>query len=47
MILHDLFGRHLPDHQASRWDRGAFVTSCTVCGRPMVKRSGLDWSLKQ
>ena len=46
MILHDLFGRHLPDHKSSRWDRGEFTTTCTICGKAMIKRSGLEWSLK-
>ncbi|MET0375006.1 MAG: hypothetical protein ABW128_12225 [Rhizorhabdus sp.] len=45
MDLHSLFGRHDPDLKASRWDEGRFVTSCTVCGRPMVKPPGGGWVL--
>lgn len=43
MILHTLFGRHLVDFKASRWDRGRFVSHCTVCGCEMVKLPGLTW----
>lgn len=47
MSLHDWFGRHDADTQASHWDRGSFVTSCTVCGRAMVKLPGLAWQLRR
>jgi hypothetical protein len=46
MILHRLFGRHLPDHVASRWDRGKFVTSCTVCDAAMIKLPGTGWQAR-
>ena len=46
MSLHTLFGRHLPDHVASRWDRGNFVTRCTVCQAAMIKLPGLAWKLR-
>lgn len=43
MIWHALFGRHLVDFKASHWDRGRFVSHCTVCGCEMVKLPGLTW----
>ena len=46
MSLHDWLGLHLPDHQASHWDRGSFVSRCTVCGRAMIKLPGLTWKLR-
>lgn len=45
MSLHDWLGRHEPDHAASHWDRGAFVSRCAQCGRSMVKPPGLGWRL--
>ena len=47
MSLHDWFGRHVADHKNSHWDRGYFVTSCTLCGRPMVKLPNLPWRLSE
>jgi hypothetical protein len=44
--LHDWLGRHVADLQSSHWDRGAFVSQCTVCGRAMVKLPGLTWQLR-
>lgn len=46
MSLHDWFGRHEADLKISRWDRGNFVTSCTTCGRAMIKLPGLAWQLR-
>jgi hypothetical protein len=46
MTLHNLFGKHLPDHVASRWDCGHFVTRCTVCGKAMIKLPGMTWQLR-
>jgi hypothetical protein len=46
MSLHSLFGRHVADLKASRWDQGRFVSSCTVCGQPMIKLPGLAWQLR-
>lgn len=43
MIFHRLFGRHMADLKASHWDRGRFVSHCTVCGSEMVKLPGLPW----
>jgi hypothetical protein len=43
--LHDWLGRHVVDHQASHWERGSFVSRCTVCGRSMIKLPGLTWQL--
>jgi len=44
--LHDWLGRHVADHGASHWDRGNFVSRCTVCDRAMVKLPGLAWQLR-
>jgi len=46
MNFHSLLGRHLPDTKASHWERGYFVTRCTVCEREMVKLPGMDWRLR-
>ncbi|MDB5691713.1 MAG: hypothetical protein JWO81_776 [Alphaproteobacteria bacterium] len=43
MSLHSWLGRHVPDLQASHWDRGHFVSRCTVCGTAMIKLPGLPW----
>jgi len=43
MSLHSWFGSHVPNHVTSHWDRGQFVTSCTICGIAMVKIPGLPW----
>ncbi len=45
MNLHDLFNRHVPDLQQSRWDQARFVTHCRVCGREMVKRPETGWEV--
>jgi len=47
MSLHDWLGRHVADLKASRWDGGDFVSTCTLCGRAMVKPPGLAWQLRQ
>jgi len=44
--FHSLFGRHEPDTKTSHWERGYFVTQCTVCQREMVKLPGMDWRLR-
>lgn len=44
--LHDWIGRHVVNVKASRWDRGSFVSECTVCLRPMIKLPGLTWQLR-
>ncbi len=46
MSLHDWLGRHVADLKTSHWDCGHFVTSCTVCGRGMIKLPGLSWQLR-
>jgi hypothetical protein len=46
MSLHSMFGRHLPDHVASHWERGSFVTRCTVCRAAMIKLPGMDWKIR-
>jgi hypothetical protein len=43
VTLHELFGRHVADLKSSHWESGHFVTSCTKCGREMVKLPGLTW----
>jgi hypothetical protein len=45
MSLHDWLGRHVADPEANHWDRGQFVSRCTLCGRTMIKPPGLDWRL--
>ena len=45
MTLHELFGRHAADLRDSHWDRGRFVSRCTVCGRAMVKPPGEPWRI--
>jgi hypothetical protein len=45
MFWHNLLGSHAADLKASHWDRGQFVTTCTVCNRKMVKLPGLPWRL--
>ena len=47
MSLHALFGTHVADLTASHWDRGHFVTCCTLCGREMIKLPGLNWRLRE
>jgi hypothetical protein len=46
MSLHDWLGRHIADLRHSHWERGSFVTRCTVCAAPMIKLPGLDWRLR-
>lgn len=46
MSLHDWFGRHVADLKWSHWERGSFVSRCTVCDRPMIKLPGLTWQLR-
>lgn len=43
MILHKMFGRHVPDQRYNRWEDGHFVSSCSLCGQPMIKLPGLPW----
>lgn len=45
MILHNLFGRHQVDFKASHWDRGRFVSHCTICKGEMIKLPGMLWQL--
>ena len=45
MSLHDWLGRHIADLKTSHWDRGNFVSNCTVCGRAMIKLPGLPWQV--
>ncbi len=45
MMLHRLFGKHDADLKTSHWDRGRFVSECTICGREMVKLPGLPWQV--
>lgn len=47
MSLHDWLGRHVADPDGNRWEQGSFVSSCTVCGRAMIKLPGLSWQLRQ
>jgi hypothetical protein len=44
--LHGWLGRHVADHKGSHWERGSFVSRCTVCGRSMIKLPGLSWQLR-
>jgi hypothetical protein len=46
MSLHDWFGTHVADMKRSHWDHGRFVTSCTLCGREMIKLPGLPWKVR-
>lgn len=45
MSLHEWLGRHVADHGFSHWERGYFVSRCTVCGKAMKKLPGLPWQL--
>ncbi|MEA2999121.1 MAG: hypothetical protein QOG84_554 [Sphingomonadales bacterium] len=45
MSLHDWLGRHVADLRTSHWDRGHFVSRCTVCSAPMIKLPGLPWKI--
>jgi hypothetical protein len=47
MILHDLFGRHSADLEASHWSQGNLISRCTTCGREMKKLPGLSWQLSK
>lgn len=47
MSLHDWLGRHVADLKWSHWDRGSFVSRCTLCGQAMIKLPGLDWQLQR
>jgi hypothetical protein len=46
MSLHGWFGRHVPDTAANHWDRGTFVSRCSICRAAMVKLPGLGWRLQ-
>lgn len=46
MSLHTWLGHHAPDLKSSHWDRGHFVSCCTVCGQAMIKLPGLTWQLR-
>ena len=46
MTLHNWFGRHVADLHTSHWERGNFVSNCTLCGREMIKLPGLDWQIR-
>ena len=45
MSLHSLLGWHAANLKTSRWDNGRFVSSCTVCGREMIKPPGEPWRI--
>lgn len=47
MTLHNWLGRHIADTAFSHWDRGQFVSRCTLCGAAMIKLPGLTWSLRR
>ena len=47
MSIHDWLAAHRADTRASHWENGYFVTSCTICGKAMVKLPGLPWRLRQ
>ena len=42
-MLHNIFGKHVADLKTSHWDKGYFVSHCTVCGCEMIKLPGLPW----
>jgi hypothetical protein len=44
--LHNWLGRHVADLETSHWDRGHFVSNCSLCGQPMIKLPGLPWQLR-
>ena len=46
MRIHNWLGRHVPDLKTSHWDRGRFVSRCTVCQREMIKLQGAAWGLR-
>jgi len=46
MSLHGWLGRHVPDLKSSHWDRGHFVSRCTICGQAMIKLPGTTWQLR-
>jgi hypothetical protein len=47
LSFHQWFGRHIPDVDANRWDRGGFVSRCSICRVAMIKLPGLDWQLEK
>lgn len=48
MTLHERFNWHLPNLRTSHWDDdGDFVSTCTICGRVMVKPPGGRWKLRE
>ena len=46
-FLHNLLNRHSPDLARSHWQGAAFVTTCLVCGGPMVKPPSQGWRLAE
>lgn len=46
MSLHSLFGSHSADLRTSHWEKGSFVSRCTVCDAAMIKLPGLAWKLR-
>ena len=46
MSLHSLLGRHDADLKSSHWEKGSFVSRCTVCDAAMIKLPGLAWQLR-
>lgn len=46
MIFHKLFGAHVADVAYNHWDRGYFVSRCSVCGCEMEKLPGLPWQAR-
>jgi hypothetical protein len=46
MMLHNLLGKHVADVEASRWERGYFVSRCIECGSEMIKLPGQSWRVR-
>lgn len=46
MSLHEWLGWHVADTEISHWERGHFVSACTLCGREMIKLPGLSWAVR-
>jgi hypothetical protein len=42
-LLHRLFGQHQPDPDANHWEKGHFVSRCSICGCAMARLPGLPW----
>ena len=46
MNFHQWFGRHVANLKTSHWERGMFVSNCTLCDREMIKLPGMEWGLR-